>query len=124
MCEYLYIYVYMCVIKIKIQIDTDSHRSSQIVMVLGDDHLSQSMPKYAVVPVPHHSKFFMVDKETNIKLTGTPDQILQRKDNGYSMVDYKSAIFTSAKDSLSSIYKVQLNAYALIAESIGLKPVR
>jgi hypothetical protein len=66
----------------------------------------------------------MVDEETNIKLTGTPDEILQRKDNGYSIIGYESAKFTSAKDSLLSVYKVQLNAYAMIAESVGLKPVR
>jgi hypothetical protein len=80
----------------------------------------------AVVPVPHYSKFFMVDEETNIKLTGMPDEILQRKDNGYSIIDYESARFNLAKDSFSLllIYKVQLNGYAMIAESIGLKPVK
>jgi hypothetical protein len=78
----------------------------------------------AVVPVPHYSKFFIVDEETNIKLTGTPDQILLRKDNGYSIINYESTEFTSAKDALLPVYKVRLNAYAMIAESIGLKPVR
>jgi len=76
------------------------------------------------IPVPHYSKFFMVDGENDMKLTGTPDQILLRKDNGYSIIDYESAQFTSAKDSLLSVHKVRLNAYAMIAESIGLKPVR
>jgi len=78
----------------------------------------------AVVPVPHYSKFFMIDEETNIKLTGIPYQILRRKDNGYSIIDFESTKFTLAKDTLLPFYKVQLNGYAMIAESIGLKPVR
>ena len=77
-----------------------------------------------VVPVPHYSKFYIVDEETNIKLTGTPDQILLRKDSSYSIINYESTKFTSAKDALLPVYKVRLNAYALIAESVGLKPVR
>lgn len=51
----------------------------------------------AVVPVPHYSKFFVIDEETNIKLIGTPDQILLRKDKGYSIIAYESTTLHQLK---------------------------
>ena len=75
------------------------------------------------VKVPGWNKFFVVDKETNIKLTGIPDEILKKKDGSYAIIDYKTARFTAHQDSLHPIYKVQLNGYATIAENIGISPI-
>lgn len=75
------------------------------------------------VKAPSRSKFFIVDKTTNVKLTGTLDEIVQKKDGSYFIIDYKTARFTKTQDKLLPMYKVQLNTYALIAEHCGLKPV-
>ncbi len=39
------------------------------------------------------------------------------------IVDYKTAKFTDHQDELFPMYQVQLNAYAVIGEQKGLKPV-
>jgi hypothetical protein len=62
-------------------------------------------------------------KETNIKLTGVPDDIFQASD-GYTIIDYKTARFTGHQDSLLPIYQVQLNGYALIGEQTDFAPVK
>ena len=72
---------------------------------------------------PHHSKFRLVDEETNILLTGAVDGIFVRPDRSHLIVDYKTAKFTKNADSLFPIYCTQLNAYALIAEAVGIAPV-
>lgn len=72
---------------------------------------------------PHFSKFNMHDAESNILLTGAADGILRRKDDSYVIVDYKTAKITSTQDELLPMYEVQLNAYGLISENIGLGPV-
>lgn len=72
---------------------------------------------------PHYSKFFIIDKEFNIKLTGAPDGILVRDDKSNVIVDYKTARYTEAQDELLPLYEVQLNSYALIGESNGFSPV-
>jgi hypothetical protein len=76
----------------------------------------------APVKAPGLQKFFLVDAETDVKLTGVPDEMVQN-DAGYIIVDYKTAKYTSGQDALLPMYAVQLNAYALIAESIGMGPV-
>lgn len=75
------------------------------------------------VKVPTSSKFFVRHRESNIKLTGVPDEIFQKKDGSYFIVDYKTARFTPAQELWMPIYKVQLNGYAYIAERTGLEPV-
>ncbi len=57
-------------------------------------------------------------------LTGIPDAVFQRNDDSYIILDYKTARYTGTQDALMPVYEIQLNGYALIAESIGLKPVR
>lgn len=93
--------------------------------------------KYGVVPpwfnkfgdftepvhVPGMNKFFLIDEETNIKLTGVPDEMFKKRDRSYFIADYKTARFTGNQDSLMPIYVVQLNGYAMIAEQCGLEPV-
>ncbi len=75
------------------------------------------------IKAPGRSVFFVDDEETNVKLTGIPDDIFQKKDGSYFIVDYKTSRFTENQDALLPIYRVQLNGYALIAEKCGLKPV-
>jgi hypothetical protein len=75
------------------------------------------------VPVPHHSKFFILDKETNIQLTGVPDGIFKCKDNTYCIIDYKTARWTDNQAKILPMYQVQLNGYAYIAEQVGFHPV-
>ena len=46
------------------------------------------------VTVPHHSKYFIIDEETNVKLTGAPDDIFETNNSAYSIIDYKTSRFT------------------------------
>jgi hypothetical protein len=75
------------------------------------------------IKAPGRTAFFIIDEATNIKLTGVPDEIVQKKDGSYFIIDYKTARFTGKQDELLPIYNVQLNVYALIAEHCGMKPV-
>jgi hypothetical protein len=75
------------------------------------------------VRVPNHSTFNVLDDETNILLTGVPDEILLKKDGSYLIIDYKTAKLTGTQDELLPMYEVQLNAYAFIAEKVGFNPV-
>jgi hypothetical protein len=75
------------------------------------------------VAVPGWSKFQILDMETNILLTGVPDEILRHPERGTWIGDYKTARFTDAQDVLAPMYEVQLNCYALIAPKIGLGSV-
>jgi len=75
------------------------------------------------VKVPHHSKFYVVDQDAEVMLSGMPDEIFQREDGSYFIIDYKTAKFTPAQDSLLPIYEVQLNAYAYIGKRQGFHPV-
>lgn len=42
----------------------------------------------------HYSKFQWLDKNTNILISGTPDDIFLLVDNSYHIVDYKTAKIT------------------------------
>ena len=75
------------------------------------------------VKVPHYSKFRVLDEEADVLLRGAPDEILQKDDGSHIIVDYKTAKYTKAQDSLLPLYKVQLNAYAYIGERQGFDPV-
>jgi hypothetical protein len=75
------------------------------------------------VPVPHHTKFFFDDKETGIRLTGTPDDIFLRSDSSFIIVDYKTARLNENQTVILPMYEVQLNGYTLIAEENGFNPV-
>ncbi len=89
-----------------------------------------SIPKWlrpfdVVKPVksPHYSKFYIIDETTNIKLWGTPDEVFQRKDGSFFIVDYKTAKYTESQDDLLPLYEVQLNAYAYIGNRNQFNPV-
>src|SRR5262245_55450873 len=75
------------------------------------------------IAVPGWSKFQMLDQETNIVITGMPDQIFRHPKRGIWIGDYKTARFTETQDLLAPMYAVQLNCYAMIATKIGLGSV-
>lgn len=56
-------------------------------------------------------------------LTGYPDDIFELQDETYHIVDYKVARFTKTQDELFPMYEVQLNGYALMSPSRGIKPI-
>ena len=72
---------------------------------------------------PHWSKFKVLDEETKITLRGEADGIFKLADGSYVIVDYKTSRYNPERPGMFSNYEVQLNAYALIAESQGLAPV-
>ena len=76
-----------------------------------------------LLPVPHWSKFFIVDSKIGIKLNGMPDDIFIMADGRYFIVDYKTAKFSDAQDALLPLYVVQLNGYAYIFEKMGMGKV-
>jgi hypothetical protein len=49
--------------------------------------------------------------------------VFVRADRSHLIADYKTARHTGAQDRLLPLYEAQLNAYALIGEQCGLKPV-
>jgi len=75
------------------------------------------------IHVPHYSKFFVMDTETNIQLRGAPDEIIQKSDGSYFIIDYKTAKYTATQDELLPMYEVQLNAYAYIGNRCNFNPV-
>ena len=72
---------------------------------------------------PHWSKFKVLDEETGITLRGEADGIFRLADGSYVIVDYKTSRYNPERPGMYSNYEVQLNSYALIAESQGLAPV-
>ena len=75
------------------------------------------------LPTPHHSKFWMTDKETGIRLTGVPDLMLGLTDRKLAILDLKTARYSDHQDALAPMYQVQLNGYAMIAEALGMGTV-
>jgi hypothetical protein len=75
------------------------------------------------VRAPHYSKFYVVDEKTNVTVRGTPDEIIQRDDGSYLIIDYKTAKFTRSQDHLLPLYEVQLNVYAYIGKRRGYDPI-
>ena len=72
------------------------------------------------LPTPHHSTFRLTDPETGIVLTGVPDLMLGLPRRRLAILDLKTARYSKHQDSLLPMYQVQLNGYALIAESLGM----
>jgi hypothetical protein len=77
----------------------------------------------APIKVPGWSKFCTVDNDSDILLTGVPDEILEHPRRGLWIGDYKTARLTDAQDELLPMYEIQLNCYALIAKAIGMGSV-
>ncbi len=76
------------------------------------------------IPPPNSRTFFVEDASTGIRLTGAPDAIFVRADGSKSIIDYKTGRHTAGQDQLLPVYEVQLNGYALIADRVGLGPVK
>jgi RecB family exonuclease len=66
---------------------------------------------------------FRTEKDGTV-LTGIPDELFERPDGSYGIIDYKTARYTGNQDALMPVYEVQLNGYAYIAEAIGDRPVK
>jgi len=49
------------------------------------------------VKIPPRKQFSILDKDTNILLTGIPDDIFQRVNGSYFIIDYKTAKFTKIR---------------------------
>lgn len=62
--------------------------------------------------------------DLGLELAGSPDDVFRMADGSYHIVDYKTAKLTAGQAEYFPIYEVQLNAYAYLAERIGLSPVR
>lgn len=75
------------------------------------------------LPCPHHSKFFLTDPATGIRLTGVPDAMLALPMRRVAILDLKTARHSDHQDALAPMYGVQLNGYAAIAESLGMGDV-
>ena len=72
--------------------------------------------------VPGYSKFCVCHRETGVRLTGVPDEMVN-VGNGTWILDYKTAKFTGNQDKLLPMYRCQLNGYSLIADTLGMGPV-
>jgi len=72
---------------------------------------------------PSYTKFRITDNEHGITLWGVPDGIYVKVDGSHIIVDYKTSRYTGTQDSLMPMYEVQLNAYAVIGEQCGYKPI-
>lgn len=75
------------------------------------------------MPVPHFSKFFIVDSVTEICLRGGLDEVFKCKDGSFFIVDYKTAKYSKTQDALLPLYEVQLNSYAYIGNRNQFNPV-
>ncbi len=71
-----------------------------------------------------YRRFSVWHEDLGIELAGSPDDVFRMEDGSLHIVDYKTARYTPGQAGLLPIYEVQLNAYAYLAERIGLSPVR
>jgi hypothetical protein len=81
-------------------------------------------PVTAYVPPDrlHWSVFWIRDPHTGIVLVGSPDDVFWMADGSYHIVDYKTTK-PATQEELFPAYEIQLNAYAYIAQRLGLAPV-
>jgi hypothetical protein len=64
---------------------------------------------------PHYRKFSITDAKAGVILRGTPDGILAMRDGSF--------LISAHQDALFPMYATQLNAYAVIGEQRGFRPV-
>ena len=69
-------------------------------------------------------RFRVWHEDLGVDLAGSPDDVFQMDDGSIHIVDCKTARYTAGQAEVLPIYEVQLNAYAYLAERIGLSPVR
>lgn len=66
-----------------------------------------------------HTKFFRLDTETGVTVSGIVDDLFECNDKSRIIVDYKTAKYTKNQDKLLPMYDGQLNFYAWIEEGFG-----
>ncbi len=71
-----------------------------------------------------YKRFRVWHEDLGVDLAGSPDDVFRMEDGSLHIVDYKTARLTPGQAEYLPIYEVQLNAYAYLAERIGLSPVR
>jgi PD-(D/E)XK nuclease superfamily len=71
----------------------------------------------------HYSHFQALVSTHNIRLTGSPDDVLILRNGSHVIIDYKTAKYTSHADTLYPMYEVQLNVYAFLGDALGLAPI-
>ncbi len=64
-----------------------------------------------------------LDRSSGILLRGSPDMVLQLTDGSYHIVDYKASRAPAPGSPTAVRHRVQLNAYAFLAERVGIRPV-
>jgi hypothetical protein len=64
-----------------------------------------------------------LDVETNIRLTGAPDDVFVDECGGHHLIDYKTARLTENQDGLLPRYDIQLTGYAYIGEQLEKEPL-
>jgi hypothetical protein len=72
---------------------------------------------------PPSSRKFRTPIGDAVLLTGEADAIFRKSDGTLLIADYKTAYAKGEQDPLYPIYKTQLNAYAIIAESLKIGKV-
>lgn len=65
----------------------------------------------------------VLDPRTGVLLRGSPDMVFQLADGSYHIVDYKATRAPATGQPTAPRVRVQLNAYAFLAEHAGLRPV-
>ncbi len=71
-----------------------------------------------------YKRFRVWHEDLGVELAGSPDDVFRMADGSVHIVDYKTARLTPSQSEYLPLYEVQLNAYAYLAERIGVAPVR
>lgn len=80
-----------------------------------------SLEEIGKVEATQHRKYLVaLHQKSGWILRGSPDRVFKLKDNTLHIIDFKTAKFTEAQDSLFPLYEVQLNGYALLAYKIPI----
>ena len=66
--------------------------------------------------VPHWSKSTVLDKKSNIIISGVPDDILIKSDGQIVLPDFKTSRFTENQDKLMPLYEVQVITYSILID--------
>jgi hypothetical protein len=75
-----------------------------------------SLEEIGTVEISQQRKYLVaLHKKSGWILRGSPDRVFKLKDDTLHIIDFKTARFTEAQDSLFPLYEVQLNGYALLA---------
>ena len=73
---------------------------------------------------PHYSKFSIFHEQSGITLRGEADGIFRMTDASLTIIDYKTSRYSKNQEYLLAGYEIQLNAYAFIANELGMGPVK